>query len=115
MAMLQLKASRRSVIHFLWTKGLFPNTIHFERLPVYGDKCFTRPAIHFWCKKFACGRENVVDEKRLGRCVVSMTDLAIAEVTSLIRSDRLVSITVQINLDNVLKNERLMFVTCNGV
>ena len=72
--------------------------------PVYGDKCFTRPAIHVWCKKFACGRKSVVDEKRPGRCVVSTTDPA-----SLIRSDRRVSVSVQINLDNKLKNKRLMF------
>ena len=77
----------------------------------YGDKCFTRPAIHVWCKKFACGQESVVDEKRPGRCVVSTTDTdpAIAAVTSLIRSDGRVSISVQINFDNMLKNKRLMF------
>ena len=33
--------------------------------PVFADKCFTRPAIHVWCKKFARGRESVVDEKYL--------------------------------------------------
>ena len=113
MATLPLKASRKeqgSVIHFLWAKTRCPNTIHSEMRPVYGDKCFTRPAIHVWCKKFACGRESVVDEKRPGRCVVSTTDPAIAAVTSLIRSDKLaVSISVQINLDNMLKNKRLMF------
>ena len=77
--------------------------------PVHGDKCFTRPAIHVWRKKFACGRESVVNEKRPGRCVVSTTDAAIAAVTSLMRSNRRVSISVQINLDNMLKNKRLMF------
>ena len=77
--------------------------------PVYGDKCFTRPAMHVWCKKFACGRESVVDEKRPGRCVVSTTDPAIAAVASLIRSDRRVSISVQINLDITLRNKSLMF------
>ena len=41
-----------------------PNTIHSEMRPVYGDKCFTRPAIHVRCKKFACGRESVVLEKK---------------------------------------------------
>ena len=68
MATLPLKASRkeqRSVIHFLWAKRRCPNTIHSEMCPVYRDKCFTRPAIHVWCKKFACGRESVVDEKDL--------------------------------------------------
>ena len=112
MATLPLKASRkelRSVIHFLWPKRRCPNTIHSETHPVYGDKCFTKTAIHVWCKKFACGRESVVDEKRPGRFVVSTTDLAIAAVASLIRSDRRVSISVQINLDNILKNKSLMF------
>ena len=85
MATLPLKASRKeqgSVIHFLWAKRRCPNTIHSEMRPVYGDKCFTRSAMHVWCKKFACGRESVVDEKP-GRCVVSTTDPAIAAVASL--------------------------------
>ena len=59
--------------------------------PVYGDKCFTKPAIQVWCKKFACGRESVVDEKRPGQCVILTTDPSIAAVTSLIRSDQCVS------------------------
>jgi len=73
-----IRSSRKehcSVIHFLWGKRLCPNTIHSEMRPVYGDKCFTRPAIHVWSKKFACERESVVDEKRPGRCVVLMQRL----------------------------------------
>ena len=60
-------------------------------------------------------RSLLVDEKvllmknRPGRCVVSTTDPAIAAVAFLIRSDRRVSISVQINLDNMLKNKMLMF------
>ena len=60
-------------------------------------------------------RSLLVDEKvllmgkRPGRCVVSTTDPAIAADASLVRSDRRVSISVQINLDNMLKNKRLMF------
>ena len=41
--------------------------------------------------------------------LVSTTDPAIAAVASLIRSDRRVSISVQINLESMLKNKRLMF------
>jgi len=48
-------------------------------------------------------------KKRPGRCVVSMTDAAIAAVAFLIRSDRRVSISVQINMDDMLKNKGLMF------
>ena len=112
MATLPLKASRKrnSVLLFIFCgQKDFAHVIHSEIHPGYGDKCFTRPAIHVWCKKFACGRESVVDEKRPGRCVVSTTDPAIAAVASLIRSDRRVSISVQINLDDMLKYRMLLF------
>ena len=65
MATLPLKSSRneqRAVILFVWAKGLNANEIHCEMRPVYGDKCFTRPAIHVWCTKFARGRESIVDK-----------------------------------------------------
>jgi len=55
---------------------------------VYGGKCFTRPAIHVWCKIFAHGQESVVDEEEPGRRVVSTTYATTAAVDSLIRSDR---------------------------
>ena len=50
---------------FLWEKGLNANEIHSEMHPVYGDKCFTRPAIHVWCTKFAHGRESIVKRNDL--------------------------------------------------
>jgi len=56
--------------------------------PVYGDKYFTRPAIYVWCKKFAYGRESVVDEEEPGRRVVSTTDATITAVDSLMQSNR---------------------------
>ena len=53
--------------------------------PVYGDTYFTRPAIHVWGKKFADGRESVVDEEEPGCRVVSTTDATIAAVDFLMR------------------------------
>jgi len=47
---------------------------------VYGDKYFTKPAIHVWCKKSAHARESVVDEEAPGRRVVSPTDATIAAI-----------------------------------
>ena len=79
-----------------------------EICPVYGGKCFKDQQLHVWCKKFACGRESVVDEKRPGRCAVLTTNAAIAAVTSLIWSDQRV-LSVQINMDDMLKNKMLMF------
>jgi len=61
-------------------KGLSANAIQSEMRPVYGDKYFTRPAIHLWCKKFAHGHNSVVDEEEPGCCVVSTTDATIAAV-----------------------------------
>ena len=52
------------------------------------DKYFTRPAIQGWCKKFAHGRESVVDEEESGLCVVLTTDATIVAVDSLVRSHR---------------------------
>jgi len=54
---------QRSYIHFsgqiFMPKGVSANAIHIEINPMYGDKCFTRSAVHVWCKKFAHCRENV--------------------------------------------------------
>jgi len=72
----------------LWVKRLCANAIQSEMRPVYGDKCFTRPAIDVWCKKFAHGRESVVDEEEPDRRVVLTTDATIAAVDSLMRSNR---------------------------
>jgi len=68
MATLSLKSSHKeqpSVIRLLWAKGLSANAIQSVIHPVYGDKYFTTPSIHVWCKKFARGRESVVDEENL--------------------------------------------------
>ena len=55
---------------------------------MYGNECFTRPAIHVFGVKFAHGHESVVDEKEPGRRVVLTTNVTIAAVDSLIQSDR---------------------------
>ena len=51
---------------------------------MHGDKCFLRPAILAWCKKFLHGHKSVGP----GRRVVSTTNATIAAVDSLVRSDR---------------------------
>ena len=68
-------------------KRTYPNAIHSEVHPVYGDKCFTRRAVHVWCKKFAHDQESVVDEKRPGRCVVLTTNAVITALESFIQCD----------------------------
>jgi hypothetical protein len=43
----------RSVVHFLWAKGLNEKDIHKEMFPVYGGKCLSRKAVHIWVEKFS--------------------------------------------------------------
>jgi len=40
-----------AVIVFLWAKRLDATQIHSQMHPVYGDKCFTKPIAHVWCRK----------------------------------------------------------------
>jgi hypothetical protein len=42
---------QRSVVRFLWAKGLNAKDIHKEMLPVYGGKCLSRKAVHNWIEK----------------------------------------------------------------
>jgi hypothetical protein len=39
---------QRSVVRFLWTKGLNAKDIHKEMFPVYVGKCLSRKAVHNW-------------------------------------------------------------------
>jgi len=87
MVTLPLKLShkeQRAVIHFLWAKGRNANEIQSEMRPVSGDKCFTRPAIHVWCMKFARGRQNTVDKERPGWHIVATTDATTAAVDAFV-------------------------------
>jgi hypothetical protein len=44
---------QRSVVLFLWAKGLNAKDIHKEMLPVYGRKCLSRKAVHNWVQKLS--------------------------------------------------------------
>jgi hypothetical protein len=39
---------QRSVVRFLWAKGLRAKDIHKEMFPVYGGKCLSRKAVPSW-------------------------------------------------------------------
>ena len=54
-------------------------------------QCFTRPAIHVLWKKFARGRESIVDKERPGRHVIATTDATTAAVDAFARSNRRVN------------------------
>jgi hypothetical protein len=60
---------QRSVLRFLWKKGLNAKHIHKEMFPVYGGKCLARKAVHKWGEKrdkhFADGEVETEVQKRL--------------------------------------------------
>ena len=75
-----------------------------EMRPVYGDKCFTRPAIHVWCTKLlAAEKALLIRNERPGRHVAT-TDATIAAVDAFVRWDKCLK-----NLDDMLKNETFKF------
>ena len=49
--------------------------IHKEMLPMYGEHCLSRQAIHNWVQKFLEGRTSIEDEHRSGQPVeISMLE-----------------------------------------
>jgi len=82
MMMLPLKSSRNeqlAVIRVLWQMRF---TLRYVQCMA---TCFTRPAVHVWCTKFARGRENIVDKERPGWHVVATTDVTVAAVDAFVQ------------------------------
>ena len=47
-------------MRFLWTKNMEAKDIHKEMLPMYGEHCLSRQAIHNWVQKFSEGRTSIL-------------------------------------------------------
>jgi transposase-like protein len=54
--------NQRSVVHFLWAKGLNAKDINKEMFPAYGGKCLSHKGIHNWVKKFSPGPLKVAGD-----------------------------------------------------
>jgi hypothetical protein len=65
---------QRSVVLFLWAKGLTEKNINKEMCPVYGGKCLPCKAADNWVKKFSEGRLKVADDARPGAEMTETTD-----------------------------------------
>ena len=61
------KIEQRGVVRFLWAKNMEAKDIHKEMLPMYGEHCLSRQAVHNWVQKFSEGRTSIEDEHRFGR------------------------------------------------
>ena len=56
------KIEQRGVVRFLWAKNIEAKDIHKEMLPMYGEHCLSRQAVHNWVQKFSEGRTSIEDE-----------------------------------------------------
>jgi hypothetical protein len=55
---------QRSVLRFLWAKGLNAIDIHKEIFLACVRKCLSRKAVHNWVQKFSQGRSKFTDDAR---------------------------------------------------
>jgi hypothetical protein len=75
---------QRSLVRFLWAKGLNAKDIHKEIFPVYVEKCLSRKAVQIWVenislmmRKLKRGAEMIeTTVKRLLCCGVRRTGKA---------------------------------------
>ena len=56
------KIEQRGVVRFLWAKNMEAKDIHKEMLPMYGENCLSRQAVHSWVQKFSERRTSIEDE-----------------------------------------------------
>jgi len=62
--------------------------IHKEMLPMYGEHCLSRQAVHNLVQKFSEGRTSIEDEHRAGRPVEIATPETLQRVEEIIRAER---------------------------
>ena len=55
------KIEQRGIVHFLWAKNMEAKDINKEMLPMYGEHCLSRQAVHNWVQKFSEGWTSVED------------------------------------------------------
>jgi hypothetical protein len=79
---------QRSVVHFLWEKGLNAKDIHKEMFPVYSGKCLLYKAAHNSVERFSQEHSKVKDGAQPGNPVEIATKATVQWVEELIRADR---------------------------
>jgi len=77
---------------FVGKKKMEAKDIHKEMLPMYGEHCLSRQAVHNWVQKFSEGRTSIEDEHRAGRPVEIATPETLQRVEDIIRAERRVTV-----------------------
>ena len=78
--------------------------IHKEMLPMYGEYCLSRQAVHNWVQKFSEGRTSIEDEHRAGRPVEIATPETLQRAEDIIRAERRVTVDAFFRLFGPLKH-----------
>jgi len=73
-------------------KKMEARDIHKETLPMYGEHCLSRQAVHNWVQKFSEGRTSIKDGHRAGRPVEIATLETLQRVEDIIRAERRVTV-----------------------
>jgi len=73
-------------------QGMAAKDIHKEMLPMYGEHCLSRQAVHNWMQKFSEGRTSIEDEQRVGQPLEIVTPATLQCVEDIIRADRRLTI-----------------------
>ena len=66
--------------------------IHKEMLPMYGEHCRSRQAVHYWVQKFSEGRTSIEDKHWAGRPVEIAMPETFQRVEDIIRAERRVTV-----------------------
>ena len=66
--------------------------IHKEMLPMYGEHCLSRQAVHNWVQKFLEGQTSIEDKRRAGRPVEIATLETLQRAEDIIWAERRVTV-----------------------
>jgi len=85
---------QRSVMGFLFSKGVKPAEFYSRMLKQYGERCLSRGNVYKWIEQFEFGRTSVTDLYRSGRLVEVSTEVLQNRLNDLIRDDRRIQIAI---------------------
>ena len=82
------KQQQRSVVRFLFSKGVKPIQIHHRMRIQYGDKCMSRTQEYEWTEKFKNSVTSVEDSPCLDPAFMAVTEDNIAAVENVIQENQ---------------------------
>ena len=83
---------QRSIVFFLWKRGVKAVDISKQLSEVFGDSALKEKAVYKWVDRFNNGQETVDDDPRPGRPSTSLTKQNIEAVEQAVMADRRVTV-----------------------